>query len=176
MLQLAVDALRRGAILVAKLNLDFQILGFLEIQKSTALRLLERAVAMDPPGTLVEMIRISPDPGAELGIAVAPVEFVQGMCILKGHVPGCPSRLLPERRHVGLHRRGDRRVTVWLVSVEGVRWGLARRNFCLMSMDARHLAGSRMSKGWRWWQEGEIRLRLGGPYLLRQGRSGQIQF
>jgi hypothetical protein len=88
---LAVDVLRRGAILVAKLNLDFQLLGFLEIQKSTALRLLERAVAMAPPGTLVEMIRISPDPDAEMGIAVAPVEFVEGMRILRGHVPGCPS-------------------------------------------------------------------------------------
>jgi hypothetical protein len=91
MLRLAVDALWRGVILVAKLNLDFQLLGFLEIWKSTALRLLERAVAMAPPRTLVEMVRISPDPEAEMGIAVAPVEFVEGMRILTGHVSGCPS-------------------------------------------------------------------------------------
>jgi hypothetical protein len=90
MQRLAVDARRRGAILVAKLNLDFMLLGFLEIWESTALRLLERAVAMAPPGTLV-MVRISPDPEAEMGIAVAPVEFLEGMRILRGHVPGCPS-------------------------------------------------------------------------------------
>jgi hypothetical protein len=90
MQRLAVDARRRGAILVAKLNQDFMLLGFLEIRESMALRLLERAVAMAPPGTLVEMVRISPDPEAEMGIAVAPVEFVEGMGIFRGHVPGCP--------------------------------------------------------------------------------------
>jgi hypothetical protein len=91
MQKLAVDARRRGAILVAKLNLDFMLLGLLEIRESTALRLLERKAAMAPPGTLVEMVRISPDLEAEMGIAVALVEFVEGMCILRGHVPGCPS-------------------------------------------------------------------------------------
>jgi hypothetical protein len=91
MQRLVVDARRRGAILVAKLNLDFMLLGFLEIRESTALRLLERAVAMAPPGTLVEMVRISPNLEAEMGIAVAQVEFVEGMRILRGHVPGCPS-------------------------------------------------------------------------------------
>jgi hypothetical protein len=90
MRELAVDARRRGAILVGKLNLDFMLLGFLEIQELTALRLLERAVAMAPPGTLVEMVRISPDPEADMGIAVAPVKFVERMRILRGHVPGYP--------------------------------------------------------------------------------------
>jgi hypothetical protein len=46
MWRLAVDAQRRGVILIAKLSLEFCFLGFLEIRKSTALRLLERAVAM----------------------------------------------------------------------------------------------------------------------------------
>jgi hypothetical protein len=91
MQRLAVDAHRRGAVLVVKLNLDFMLLGFLEIRESTALRLLERAVAMAPHGTLVEMVRISLDPEVEMGIAVAPVKFMEGMCILRAHVPGCPS-------------------------------------------------------------------------------------
>jgi hypothetical protein len=90
MQRLAVDARRRGAILVGKLNLDFVLLGFMEIRESTALRLLERAVAMAPPGTLVEMVQISPNPEAEMGLAVAPVKFVEGMRILRGHTPGCP--------------------------------------------------------------------------------------
>jgi hypothetical protein len=46
MWRLAVDAQRSGVILIAKLSLEFCFLGFLEIHKSTALRLLERAVAM----------------------------------------------------------------------------------------------------------------------------------
>jgi hypothetical protein len=88
MQRLAVDARRRGAIIVGKLNLEFVLLGFLEIRGSTAFRLLERAAAMAPPGTLVEMVRISPNPEAEMGLAVAPVKFVEGMRILRGHVPG----------------------------------------------------------------------------------------
>jgi hypothetical protein len=54
--QRRVDALRRGAILIAKLSCEFQLLGFLEVPRSTALRLLERAVALAPLGTLVEVI------------------------------------------------------------------------------------------------------------------------
>jgi hypothetical protein len=88
MQRLAVDARRRGAILVGKLNLEFVLLGFLEIRESTAFRLLERAAAMAPPGTLVEMVRISPNPEAEMGLAVAPVKFVEGMRILRSRVPG----------------------------------------------------------------------------------------
>jgi hypothetical protein len=90
MQRLAVDARRRGAILVGKLNLEFVLLGFLEIWESTAFRLLERAVVMAPPGTLVEMVRISPNPEAEMVLAVAPVKFEEGMRILWGHIPGCP--------------------------------------------------------------------------------------
>jgi hypothetical protein len=87
MRRLAVDALRRGAILIAKLSLEFRLLGFLEIRKTTALRLLERAVVMVPLGTLVEVIQITPDPGAEMGIAVHLVPFVEGIQILRG-LPG----------------------------------------------------------------------------------------
>jgi hypothetical protein len=89
MQRLAVDARRRGAILVGKLNLEFVLLGFLEIRESMALRLLERAAAMALPGSLVEMVRISPNPEAEMGLAVAPVKFEVGMRILRGRVPGC---------------------------------------------------------------------------------------
>jgi hypothetical protein len=45
------------------------------------LRLLERAVAMAALGTLVEVIQITPDPEAEMGVAVRPVPFVAGMRI-----------------------------------------------------------------------------------------------
>jgi hypothetical protein len=79
--QRGVDALRRGAILIAKLSSEFQLLGFLEIRRSTALRRLERAVALAPPGTLVEVIQITPDPEAELGVEVMPVPFVAGVRI-----------------------------------------------------------------------------------------------
>jgi hypothetical protein len=64
---------------MAKLSSEFQLLRFLEIRRSMALRLLERAVAMAAPGTLVEVIQITPDPEAELGVAVRPVPFVAGM-------------------------------------------------------------------------------------------------
>jgi hypothetical protein len=87
--RLVVDALRRDAILIAKLSLGFQPLGFLEIRKSTTLRLQERIVAMVPPGTLVEVIRVSAYPREEMGVAVVPVSFVEGMRILRGHAPIC---------------------------------------------------------------------------------------
>jgi hypothetical protein len=82
MQRLAVDARRRGAILVGKLNLDFVLLGFLEIRESTALHLLERAVAMAPPRTLVEMVQIFPNPEAEMGLVVA-----LGKCAFSGATP-----------------------------------------------------------------------------------------
>jgi hypothetical protein len=76
-----MDALRRGAILIAKLSSEFQLLGFLEIQRSTTLRLLERAVALAAAGSLIEVIQITLDPEAEMGVAVRPVQFVAGMRI-----------------------------------------------------------------------------------------------
>jgi hypothetical protein len=82
--QRGVDALRRGAILIAKLSSEFQLLGFLEIRQSTALRLLERAVTMAALGILVEVIQITPDPEAEMGVAVRLVPFVAGMRIWRG--------------------------------------------------------------------------------------------
>jgi hypothetical protein len=84
MRRLAMDALRRCAILIAKLSLDFHLLGFVEIRIATALRLLERAIAMVPPGDLVEVIQITPDPQAKMGITVHPVSFSQGIRILRG--------------------------------------------------------------------------------------------
>jgi hypothetical protein len=68
--RLAVDAQRRGAVLIAKRNQAFRVVGFLEIKESTAIRLLERAVAMVLLGTLVEVIQISLSPATELGIRV----------------------------------------------------------------------------------------------------------
>jgi hypothetical protein len=62
--------------------LEFGLLGFLDIRESTALSLLERAIAMNLPGTLVEVIQITLDLGVEMGVAVRPVRFVKGMQIL----------------------------------------------------------------------------------------------
>jgi hypothetical protein len=82
--QRSMDALRRGAILIAKLSSEFQLLGFLEIWRSTTLRLLERAVALAALGSLIEVIQITPDQEAEMGVAVRPVQFVAGMWIWRG--------------------------------------------------------------------------------------------
>jgi hypothetical protein len=82
--QRSVDGLRRGAILIAKLSSEFQLLGFLEIWRSTTLRLLERAVALAALGSLIEVIQITLDPEVEMGVAVRPVQFVAGMRICRG--------------------------------------------------------------------------------------------
>jgi hypothetical protein len=87
--RLAVDAQRRGAVLIAKRNWAFRVVGFLEIKESTAMRLLERAVAMVPPGTLVEVIQISLDPAVELGITVRLVSYAEGMQILLSPASSC---------------------------------------------------------------------------------------
>jgi hypothetical protein len=77
--RLAVDAQRRGAVLIVKRNQTFRLVGFLEIRESTAMRQLEWAMAIAPPGTLVVVIQISPNPAAEMGIGVKPVSYAEGV-------------------------------------------------------------------------------------------------
>jgi hypothetical protein len=117
MLRLAVDTLRRGTLLIAKRNWAFRLVNFLEIKESIVVRLLERAVAMTPPGTLVEVIQISPDPVAEMGIHVRAMSYDEGMQLLQISAPLCMCGVVRGPAVRGVELRSPVRASPWLSMV-----------------------------------------------------------